>query len=58
VCALPGAGRICIINAKGARARIANPDGPGPAKIGLPTRSIHNLLTGKGRAVPLPPVRR
>ncbi len=54
LCALPGSNTFCIINAKGARARIANPDGPGPTGRGLPVHYIHDLLTGTALSIALP----
>jgi len=54
VCALPAASSVCIINAKGARARTPNPNGPGPTGRGLPTRYIHNLLTGTALVMSVP----
>lgn len=54
VCVLPHSNAFCIINAKGARARIANPDGPGPAGSGSALHYIHNLLTGTVLSVVVP----
>ncbi len=55
VCALPGPGAFCIINAKGAQARVANPNGPGPTGLGTRARYIHNLLTGTAMTISVPP---
>ncbi len=53
-CALPHANTVCIINAKGARARLANPNGPGPTGLGTRARYIHDLLTGTAMSVSVP----
>ncbi len=54
VCAVPGIRSMCIINAKGARGRFANPQGSGPTGLGTRTRYIHNLLTGTAQCLSLP----
>ncbi len=49
-----GGRTLCVVNAKGARARTPNPQGPGPTGLGAPARYVHNLLTGAVSLVPVP----
>ena len=49
-----GARGLCVVNAKGSTARIANPHGPGPMNTGDPARYINFLLEGTVSLLPVP----
>ena len=50
----PDGETLCVVNGKGAAARLPNPQGPGPTRGGDPARYIHDILRGGVSLIPVP----